>query len=198
MEKGIAVLLNELIDYHGFSQSVRSNGISSSFFFPFVSSIDSLHPSKCDHFFLFFLFLLHLTPAKLLPFAPPNHINFYLIFFFFWFLFIFSLLLSLLVCAVNFFLLLHENKAFLICWSRHPSFCGCRGFFFQPSRNSSEFLLELLRRRLRRKGVPRKPPSFFLTAAETPANPYPDGTFFPDRTSLFSHVMISSHLKFHS
>lgn len=148
--------------------------------------------------FPFFLFLLHLTPAKLLPFAPPNHINFYLIFIFFWFLFIFSLLLSLLVCAVNFFLLLHENKAFLICWSRHPSFCGCRGFFFQPSRNSSEFLLELLRRRLRRKGVSRKPPSFFLTAAETPANPYPDGTFFPDRTSLFSHVMISLYLKFHS
>lgn len=103
MEKGIAVLLNELIDYHGFSQSVRSNGISSSFFFPFVSSIDSLHPSKCDHFFLFFLFLLHLTPAKLLPFAPPNHINFYLIFFFFLILIYFFIIIVLACLRSKFF-----------------------------------------------------------------------------------------------
>lgn len=55
MEKGIAVLLNELIDYHGFSQSVRSNGISSSFFFLLSHQLILYTPRNVTTFSFFFV-----------------------------------------------------------------------------------------------------------------------------------------------
>lgn len=114
----------------------------------------STPPQKCHHFF-FFLLYPHLTPAKLLPFAPPNHTNF-----FFFFLYSKYRISNLLESAPVFFL---RSSGFLL------SHRGIR----------LNFLLELLRRRLRRKGVARKPPSSFTYCSRDSGKRIPGRHFFP-------------------
>lgn len=177
MEMGITDFLNKLTDLPDFSQIVRSNGISSSFFFIIL----------IFHYFSIFLFLssclinyLH-PPRNVTTFSSscytriwprPNYCRSHP-----------------LIIPIFFFFFYIQNIAFLICWSRHPFFFwGRRGFYLAIAEFVWIFCSNSYGGGYGEKALLENLRLLSLTAPETPANAYPDGTFFPDRTSPVSHV----------